>query len=44
MKICLIGSGGIALSTAFDLINTGNEVVFYTSKPNAFNGTISEIN
>ena len=44
MKICLIGSGGIALSTAFDLINSGNEVVFYTSNPNTFDGTISEIN
>lgn len=44
MKICLIGSGAIALATAFDLINTGNEVVFYTSQPDAFDGTVTEIN
>lgn len=43
MKICIVGSGAIAMSTAVDLINTGNEVVLYTSHYKLFGGTVTEI-
>lgn len=44
MKVCIIGCGGIALSTAFDLVNTNNDVVIYTSKSEYADGFITEIN
>lgn len=43
-KVSILGSGGIALSSAYDLRKSNYEVCIYTRSPKKINGKIIEIN